>query len=367
MCLLILIFANLTVRNKKYWIMKIFLPEWYESEAILMALPENDTDWNYILTEALEQYHRIIKTFTDCGVKIILLCKDMYKAKTLLANCNQDLILFIETEYNDTWTRDYGPITILRDNTLKALDFGFNGWGLKFAANNDNLVNTFLAEKYLILPEIYKKQLDFVLEGGSLETDGNGTILTTSRCLCSPNRNGWLNKAEAENNLRHRLGADHVLFLDYGALLGDDTDSHIDTLARLAPENTIIYTGCRDDKDPQFEELLKMKAQLIMFRNASGEPFNLIELPLPHAIYDENGDRLPATYANYLIYNDYLFMPTYNHAVNDNLAIQTVKIAFPDKKVIGIDCSVLIKQHGSLHCATMQLPKGVLNPVILEM
>ncbi|MBD5355925.1 MAG: agmatine deiminase family protein [Bacteroides sp.] len=342
--------------------MRIFLPEWTPQESILMALPEKDTDWDYIINEARRQYERIIKAFTDCGVHVTLLCKDHTEAIALLKACNQSLISYItDINYNDTWTRDYGPLSVIKDEHLRALDFGFNGWGLKFASDKDNLVNLNLSLKNYISNKTYRNERDFVLEGGSVETDGEGTILTTTRCLCSPNRNGGLTKREAEEQLQKRLGASHVLFIDYGALEGDDTDSHIDTLARLAPENTILFTGCRNIDDSQFEELIKLKAQLTSMKNAQGEPFNLIELPLPEAIYDEDGYRLPATYANYLVTNNYLFMPTYRQPSNDFLAMQTVKIAFPNHEVIGIDCTTLIKQHGSLHCATMQIPVNLLR------
>lgn len=346
--------------------MRLFLPEWTPIECVLMALPNADTDWNYILDEARQQYARIIKALTDEDVYVVLICNDTDEASRLLRECDQRLITYVNADYNDTWTRDYGPLTILKDDRLRALDFGFNGWGLKFAADKDNLVNLHLSEKFVIMPSTYRNERDFVLEGGSVETDGEGTILTTARCLCSPNRNGGLSKQEAEHQLQRRLGASHVLFLDYGALEGDDTDSHIDTLARLAPANSILFTGCRNVDDPQFEELLKMRAQLTMFRNAMGEPFNLIELPLPDAIYDEDGLRLPATYANYLVTDKVIFMPTYKQPANDRLAMHTVKIAYPDHKVVGIDCTTLIKQHGSLHCATMQIPKKLFNPVIYD-
>lgn len=161
------------------------------------------------------------------------------------------------------------------------------------------------------------------------------------------------------------LGARHILWLDFGALAGDDTDSHIDTLARLCPENTILFTGCRDENDEHFEELLKMRAQLTLFKNQLGLPYNLIELPLPSPVYDEDGERLPATYANYLVTPRNIFMPVYGDSGNDMLACQTVKIAYPDHKVVPVDCRILLKQHGSLHCATMQLPKGVLNSTVL--
>ena len=346
--------------------MRIFLPEWTPTEAVLMALPNAATDWAYILDEARLQYVRIIKALTDASVHVVLLCDDPNVAANLLKDCNQKRITCVNIPYNDTWTRDYGPLSVMKGDRLRALDFGFNAWGLKFAADKDNLANLRMSEKFVMLPDTYRNERDFVLEGGSVETDGEGTVLTTTRCLCSPNRNGGLTKQEAEQELQRRLGASHVLFLDYGALEGDDTDSHIDTLARLAPHNTILFTGCRNVDDPQFEELLKMRAQLTMFRNAEGEPFNLVELPLPDAIYDEDGLRLPATYANYLVTDKVIFMPTYGQPANDVLAMQTVKIAFPDHDVVGVDCTTLIKQHGSLHCATMQIPLNLFNPVIYD-
>lgn len=346
--------------------MRIFLPEWAPQESVLMALPTAATDWDYILEEAQLQYHTIIKALTDEGVRVVLLSHDPDEALSLLSDCRQDCLVVVKADYNDTWTRDYGPISVVKDDRLRALDFGFNGWGLKFASDKDNLVNLRLSEKFVIMPAVYRNERDFVLEGGSVETDGEGTVLTTTRCLCSPNRNGGLSKSEAEEELRRRLGASHVLFLDNGALDGDDTDSHIDTLARLAPENSILFTGCRDIDDSHFEELLRMRAQLTLFRNAQGEPFNLIELPLPSAIHDENGERLPATYSNYLVTDNVIFMPTYRQPDNDMLAMQTVRIAFPDHKVVGVDCTTLIKQHGSLHCATMQIPVNLFNPAVYD-
>lgn len=342
------------------------LPEWDGQESILMAFPTDTTDWNYILDEAEQQYLRIIKAFTDNGVKVVLLCHDAKVCTSVLEKCNQDLITYIECDYNDTWTRDYGPICVVKDDRLRALDFGFNGWGLKFASDKDNLVNLNLHNRCVMNPGCYRNERAFILEGGSIECDGAGTLLTTTRCLCSPNRNGGLTKAEAEEKLRRVLGAEHVLFLDFGALEGDDTDSHVDTLARLAPDNAILFTGCRNIDDPHFEELLKMRAQLTLFRNAEGLPFNLIELPLPDKITDEEGKRLPATYANYLVTDSVVFMPTYGQPVNDQLAMQTIRVAFPEHKIVGIDCSTLIKQHGSLHCATMQIPSGIFNQAVYD-
>lgn len=343
-----------------------WLAEWEPIDGVLLALPHEDTDWNYILPQAIDQYQRLVKALTDNEITAVVLCRDRKVAAQQLAMCNPKYISFVEADYNDTWTRDYGPFGVLRDERLRALDFGFNGWGLKFAADKDNLVNLNLKKKGVIAHETYKNQRDFVLEGGSVDTDGAGTVLTTTRCLCSPNRNGGLTKREVAEKLSTRLGCDHVLFLDYGALQGDDTDSHIDTLARMAPGDTIVFTGCRDIDEPHFEELLKMRAQLSMMRTAAGEKFNLLELPLPDPVYDGEGNRLPATYANYLVAGDVVLMPSYGQQANDFLASKIIRVAFPDHKVVSVDCTTLLWQHGSLHCATMQLPRGLFSPVLFE-
>lgn len=351
--------------DKKLYMVRM-LAEWESCESVLLSLPENHTDWEYMLDEARDQYRRLIEAMTSRGVHCTVLTADRDSAAELLSPCPEENLTLIEAPYNDTWTRDYGPISVERHGRLRALDFGFNGWGLKFAADKDNLVNLFLSDKSVFVPKTYRNERNFILEGGSVETDGNGTILTTTRCLTSPNRNGGKSKGEITEVLRERIGAEHVLWLDYGELAGDDTDSHIDTLCRMAPGNTILFTGCRDMDDPLFEGLLKMRAQLTLFRNQEGEPYNLVELPLPAPIYDENGERLPATYANYLVTPKYIFMPTYNQPQTDTLACHTVKIAFPDHEVVPVECLQLIRQHGSLHCSTMQLPEGILNPVVME-
>lgn len=344
-----------------------FPAEWESCEGILVCLPSYETDWNYILEESLEQYRRMIKCFTETGHHCIVLASDADNALELLGDCDPSKLSCISMDYNDTWTRDYGPIAVWRNDRLRALDFGFNGWGLKFAADRDNLVNLRLKEKFVLLPETYRNHRGFILEGGSLETDGEGTLLTTSRCLLSPNRNGGMSKAEVAEYLSEALGVSHILWLDYGALAGDDTDSHIDTLARMAPGNTILFTGCRDLDDEHFEELLKMRAQLTLFRNMHGEPYNLVELPMPDAVFDpQTGERLPATYANYLVTPTHIFMPVYSQPDKDRLACDTVRIAFPDHEVVPVECLTLLRQHGSLHCATMQLHKDLINPTLYE-
>ncbi len=343
-----------------------FIAEWESAEAILVAFPDSGMDWDYILPEAVEQFKALIKAFTEAGEFVVVLASSEASARRHLSELDSSLFEVIEMPLNDTWTRDYGPIAVERHGRLRALDFGFNGWGLKFAADKDNLVILHLKDKFVILPEVYRNRRSFILEGGSLETDGQGTLLTTTRCLLSPNRNGGMDKKEITRRLQEDLGVDHILWLDYGDLEGDDTDSHIDTLCRMAPDNTILFTGCRNMDDSHFEPLLKMRAQLTLFRNASGEPYNLIELPLPDPIFDVEGNRLPATYANYLVTPRNLFMPTYRQPANDRLACETARIAFPNHKVVPVECLTLIKQHGSLHCSTMQIPEGLFNEAVYE-
>lgn len=231
---------------------------------------------------------------------------------------------------------------------------------MKFAANKDNLINWNLYQSNL-LKGSYTNCRNFILEGGSIESDGKGTMLTTSTCLLAPNRNDVMTREDIELYLKERFNLQQVLWLDHGFLAGDDTDSHIDTLARLCPDNTIVYVQCTDSADEHYDELSKMEEQLKTFRTLENTPYRLLPLPMPTAIYDEEGERLPATYANFLIMNDTILYPTYNQPDNDQKAAQILVQAFPEKDIVGIDCCPLIKQHGSLHCVTMQYPESVKN------
>jgi len=194
-----------------------------------------------------------------------------------------------------------------------------------------------------------------VLEGGSIESDGQGTIFTTSCCLLAPHRNQPLTKDQIEERLKEYLCAERVLWIDHGQLTGDDTDGHIDTLVRIAPNDTLLYIGCDDPQDEQYEELHLMEEQLRTFRTTDGKPYRLLQLPMPRAIFDEC-QRLPATYANFLVINGAVLCPTYNQPDLDAEALRIIGEAFPDREIVGIDCRSLIKQHGSLHCCTMQFP-----------
>lgn len=336
--------------------------EWENPTCILMAWPMPDSDWGFIIDDARRQFGRLIEAFTAHGESVLLLCKE--NPDTLIKYLMEfrefqghKLRVKMRVDYNDTWTRDYGPITMTEEEgKIRMLDFGFNGWGLKFAADRDNLVNLQLAENGDFPQGAYLNHRDFILEGGSIESDGRGTILTTSHCLLSPNRNGGKTKEEIERILGEFLGAEKVLWLDYGFLEGDDTDSHIDTLARLAPNDTIVFVGAPEDKaDPHFEELTEMRRQIEGFSTIEDKPYRLIELPFPDPVYDDDANRLPATYANYLVTGSHLFLPVYGQPAKDSIAAKQVSKAFPKHKIIPVDCTTLLWQHGSLHCSTMQL------------
>lgn len=330
--------------------------EWEPQICVLTAWPHKETDWAYMLPEVTECFRNLISKLSEY-VPVITVGPRAACAETFEAcGFNPEMVTFADIPTNDTWARDFGPLTITENGSLKCIDFKFNAWGLKFAANFDNLITLALESKGL-LPGCRENRLGFVLEGGSIESDGKGTILTTEECLLSPNRNGDMTKTEIESYLNESLGSQRVLWLSHGALAGDDTDSHIDTLARFAPNDTIIYCGPGEADDPNTPELVAMRAEINDLRTADGKPYHLVELPLPDPIYDEDGMQLPATYANFLITNGAVLMPTYRQPRKDTLAAMMLQSVFTDRKIVPIDCLPLIRQHGSLHCVTMQFPK----------
>jgi len=334
-----------------------FPPEWYSQSAIQLTWPHPKSDWSYMLEEITECFIKISREILK-RQKLIIICDNTQQVKLSLGDSYpcENLIL-AEISSNDTWTRDYAPISVFTEDKPTLLDFSFNGWGLKFPANFDNQIN-----KFLFMMQRFNKNVHllnkkgFILEGGSVESDGKGTLLTTTECLLSPNRNPGLTKSEIEDYLKKVFGLDRILWLDYGYLKGDDTDSHIDTLARFCNEKTITYVKCEDVNDEHYESLRKMEEQLMSFVDYEGEKYNLIPLPMVSPIYYED-ERLPATYANFLIMNDTVLVPTYG-TQEDVPALNILRNAFYNREVVGINCLPVIKQHGSLHCLTMQYPEG---------
>lgn len=333
--------------------------EWEKHGAILLSWPHSGTDWAYMLDEVTDCYVKIANAISQREA-LIIVAPDITIPQQQLAHLGRNNIHYLSLPTDDTWARDFGPITVYENEEPVICDFKFNGWGLKFRSCNDNMITRGLVDAGMLKGK-YENNLGFVLEGGSIESDGCGLMLTTSECLLSLNRNGHMSKEEIEKYLSGKFGLKKMLWLDYGALEGDDTDSHIDTLARLAPNGIIVYT-CTDDEDElHYEGLQAMKRQLMSFTTIEGNPFKLIELPLPSPIYDESGERLPATYANFLIMDEVILMPTYLQHDNDALAASILKNAYPNHEIVPVDCRALIKQHGSLHCVTMQLPKEILQ------
>jgi agmatine/peptidylarginine deiminase len=308
------------------------LAEWENQSMVQLTWPHEGTDWAPILDEITAVYKEMAREIRK----------------------REPLLIVDSIPHNDTWARDHGFITIeetsfdYKSKALVLLDFCFNGWGDKFEATLDNQINKHLFEQGLV-KGVYEDHLDFVLEGGSIESDGKGTIFTTECCLMAPHRNQPLTKQEIENRLKEWLGAERIVWLQHGSLLGDDTDGHIDTLVRICPYDTLLYTG--GDKD--HPDLALMEEELKSLRTLEGKPYRLLKLPLPRPIFDD-GDRLPATYANYLVINGSVLVPTYDQPDLDEEAMRIIGQAFPDRQIVGIDCRAVIKQHGSLHCCTMQ-------------
>jgi agmatine deiminase len=340
--------------------MNIRLPaEWEAQDGVLLAWPHKDTDWAYMLDDVRPVFAEIIRQIARFE-RVLLTAPFAVEARDYLAAAGVDMdkVTICEMPNNDTWARDFGPITVMFNDQPVQLDFGFNGWGLKFPANHDNLINKRLKDQGAVRPNL--KTIGLIMEGGSIECDGLGTILTTAACLLSPNRNPQLDKSEIEQALASLLGARRVLWLNHGWLAGDDTDSHVDTLARICPNNVIVYTACNDQRDEHYQELKLMEEELKAFQAPDGSHYRLIPLPWPKARFDESAHRLPATYANFLVVNGAVLVPTYQDDEKDPLALECIGQAFPGREIIGIDCVALLEQNGSLHCVTMQLPAGVL-------
>jgi len=345
---------------KEYGANRTFFPaEWYPQSGVQLTWPHEETDWKEILPEALACFKQIAQEIAK-RQRLLIVAPNVDEVKEQIKDVvDCDRVLFVQCPTNDTWARDHSPITRMDNNEPTLIDFTFNGWGMKFPANYDNLITCNLVHSKQ-LTGYYLDQRLITLEGGALETDGLGTLLTTSECLLSANRNEWLAKEDMEEYLKSIFRLKQILWLNHGYLAGDDTDSHIDTLARFCSPQTIAYVKCSNSEDEHFEELSKMEDELREFTTLSGDPYELIPLPLPDPIYDGE-DRLPATYANFLIVNEAVLYPTYNQPENDLQAKKQLEKAFPGREIVGIDCRVLIKQHGSLHCVTMQYPIGVLK------
>ena len=331
----------------------------------MITWPHQHSDWAGSLP-TIEQFFIQLTNAITRFEKALIVCYDEQHREhiTDLLETSQvalNNIIFFTANTNDTWTRDYGPIYLRSesDDELQLLDFQFNAWGNKFIADKDNLVSASLKQQGILNCRDYQ-HIELILEGGSIDADGKGRVLTTKQCLLNKNRNPDLTEAEIENQLKALLQVEEILWLSEGMIAGDDTDSHIDMLARFTDENTIVYASCDDAGDEHYAPLAAMKKQLEQLQTTANKPYLLKALPIPAAIYNADGDRLPASYANFLIINNAVLLPVYNDK-HDQVAIDVLQSCFPDREIIPVDARAAISQGGSLHCLTMQLTSGVLN------
>ncbi|MBM6993228.1 MAG: agmatine deiminase family protein [Prevotella sp.] len=342
--------------------------EWECQSGIQLTWPHVDTDWKPYLDDITQTFIELTREIAR-REKLLIVTPDIdaTRAQIVEALGTEILtnILFYECQTNDTWARDHGAITMVAPHPATEcfanhhlLDFKFNGWGEKFDWRKDNAINIQLYYKAAFHGAL-ENHNDFVLEGGSIESDGRGTIMTTSQCLLAPHRNQPLSQKQIEERLLNHFNAHRVIWIDHGNLIGDDTDGHIDTIVRMAPDDTLVYVGSEDAEDCQHEDFMAMERQLQSLTTAEGHPYRLLKLPMPRAMYDDD-DRLPATYANFVILNGAVIVPTYHQPDLDRRAIEVIGQAFPDREIVGIDASTVVRQHGSLHCLTMQFPQGVL-------
>lgn len=341
--------------------------EWEKQSGVQLTWPDETTPW-YELDKVQECYARIAAAVME-HEQLMIVTASVEGAKKRLAEAADaqglsidiDKIHFCECPVNDTWARDHGGIAVHGDSGEKYLyDFVFNGWGLKFASDMDNQITKTIFFDGVFSPDVACVDMrPFVLEGGSIDTDGNGTLMTTRECLCSLNRNEYLEQEEIEGELKQAFGLKRVIWLEHGGIVGDDTDSHVDILARFCSPDTIAYTQCEDESDENYAELHAMEEQLKGLRTLDGEPYKLVPLPLPDALYLDDY-RLPGSYANFLIINGAVLVPG-SGSEKDEVVRKRLQDVFPDREVKMIDCRALLSGHGGLHCVTMQFPEGWLN------
>ncbi|MFA7386090.1 MAG: agmatine deiminase family protein [Thiohalobacteraceae bacterium] len=345
-----------------------FPSEWAPQDGVQLTWPNDRGDWAPYLGQVEPVFVDIAREVAS-RERLVISCYDELHCQAVAdrlrtAGVAMERVQLYVVPSDDTWARDHGPISLYAEGQPRLLDFVFNGWGGKYSAAQDNEITQRLAAAGAF-GALQPEPVDLVLEGGGIESDGEGTLMTTTSCLLAPTRNPQFDQAQLEARLRELLGVERFLWLHNGHLEGDDTDGHIDTLARFCSPDTIAYQGCDDPQDAHYPALAAMAEELRAFRTRGGERYRLVELPWPAPKHDDEGRRLPATYANFLIINGAVLVPTYRDPA-DAAALEALRGCFPDREIVAVDCSALILQYGSLHCVTMQLPRGVLPAAAAE-
>jgi agmatine deiminase len=331
--------------------------EWERHSATWMAWPCDDQLWFGQLAAVRQEFAALITAIAQ-DERLELLVRDTeaeQSARALLGNIN---LRYHHCPYNDIWLRDSGPIFLKRHgNTgesgeMIAINWIFNGWGNKFDSQLDNDIPNYIAKAL----GVGFAQPGLVMEGGGLEVNGAGTLLTTRQCLLSPQRNPQLSESQIESALRQYLGIEQILWLDEG-MENDHTDGHIDTITRFVDATTIVTVTCQDPSDANCAITQANLERLHSFRQPNGQPWRIIELPLPQNHLELDGDRLPPTYANFYISNNQVLVPTYNDP-HDVLALELLRPLFADRSVRGLSARAIINGGGAFHCITQQQPVG---------
>lgn len=315
--------------------------EWEAQSATLLAWPHPASDWSERLPGIQQEYVQLVRAIARRQPVVLLVPPDSEEARERLGPMPG--LHLAQMPYDDTWCRDYGPITLVSAGERLALDFQFDGWGGKYPAARDNRVNTLLA-RHALFSHLHFRQYLFELEGGAIESDGQGTLLVNWHCLHE--RHPHLSRAEIEYELFALLNVERVIGIDIEPLPGDDTDGHIDTLARFISTETIAW-----QQQPDQQRSGRLKSQLQALERADGRPYRLLELPHPEGV----DPTLPANYVNFLFINGACLVPSYGVAA-DVEARERLQAALPDRAVEGVPAAVMIEQYGGPHCASMQIP-----------
>ena len=330
--------------------------EWEPHEATWISWPHPDG------ASFPSAYDRVVPVFVDMVKALIeseivrINVRDTAqetKVRTLLGDSPPERIEYFQVPTNEPWCRDHGPIFLKRKENprIAAVNFGFNAWGYKLSPFEDDDAAATLMAKKIGIPVFDFGE--FILEGGSIEVNGQGTVLTTESCLLNPNRNPDLSREQIEANLRNALGVTQILWLGDG-IEGDDTDGHIDDITRFVSPNTVVTVVEEDEDDPNYEPLELNLQRLRTMRLSNGTPLRVLKLPMPSRIV-RDGQPLPASYANFYVGNTVVLLPAY-HDTNDAWAASVLKEAFPHRRIVPIDCRELIWGLGAFHCLTQQQP-----------
>lgn len=331
-----------------------FPAEWEKHEATWLSWPHKEESWPGKIDTIYDSYCQFIKIVAT-GEKVRINVRDEEMkafAVSHLERVEADLsqIEFYFNESNDAWCRDHGPAFVTRGSEKAVVDWGYNAWGGKYPPFDlDDVIPTKIA-KHFNLPLFTP---DIVMEGGSVEFNGAGTLLTSTACLLNKNRNPHLNKEQIEGYLKEYYGVEQILWVGDG-IVGDDTDGHIDDITRFVNEDTVLTVVESNPLDENYLLLQENLAALKEMRLIDGRSLNIIKLPMPSPVIHED-TRLPASYANFYIANAAVVVPTFRD-VNDKIALDIIQSAFPDRKVVGIDSTDIIWGLGSFHCLSQQEP-----------